>query len=128
MSQSWSNLGAGFVVWVKRVTVQRVARYLSKYLTKDLFESAPKGVRRITTSRDIHLFEKLASPFAWEFVRESVWQLLEHYSARFFELQPSLFFAPLGYRLDAEGFLLVFEVAPDRELSACGITAGARGH
>jgi hypothetical protein len=127
MSQSWADLGAGFVVWVKRVTAVKVARYLSKYLTKDLFESAPKGTRRITTSRDIHLFEKFASEFPWEFLRESVWQLLETYSARFFNLQHHLFDAPLAYRLDAEGFLLVFEVAPDRQLSACGGIAGERG-
>jgi len=42
MSQSWADLGAGYVVWVKKVTAVKVARYLSKYLTRDLFESAPK--------------------------------------------------------------------------------------
>jgi hypothetical protein len=112
MSASWAALGAGKIVFVKPVTVQRVARYLSKYLSKDLFETAPKGARRITTSRDICLFPKRIGPrLPWDFKRESVWQQLETYSARFFTLQHHLFNAPLAYVNDAEGFLLAFEVA-----------------
>jgi hypothetical protein len=128
MSKSWANLGAGYVVWVKRVEARRVARYLSKYLTKELIESAPKGTRRITTSRDIHLFEKFVSDIRWTFLRESIWQLFEWHNARLFEVQRDLYRAPLGYRLDGEGYLLVFEVAPDRELSMCGGTTGVSGH
>lgn len=113
MSETWRNLGAGQVVWVKKVTAFRIARYLSKYLTKDLITSAPRGCRRITTSRDIHLFEKMAAEFPWEFLRQSVWQLFTQYSARFFDIQMPLLNAPLGYRLDTEGFLIAFEVAPE---------------
>jgi hypothetical protein len=61
VSGTWARLGGGRIVFIKRVTVQNVARYLSKYLTKELLLSAPKGTRRITTARAIKLFPKFAS-------------------------------------------------------------------
>jgi hypothetical protein len=67
VSNSWDRLGGGKIVFVKRVVVQNVARYLSKYLTKELMFSAPKGARRISTSRTIKLFPKFASGITWEF-------------------------------------------------------------
>ncbi len=45
-----------------------MARYLAKYLTKDVILSAPKDVRRWTTSRGIKLFEKQPSFGDWGFV------------------------------------------------------------
>jgi hypothetical protein len=58
IKESWSALGGGSVVYIKYVDVHRIARYLSKYLTKELLLSAPKRSRRITTSRSIQLIEK----------------------------------------------------------------------
>ena len=42
--QSWSALGGGQVVFIKYVDVHRIARYLSKYLTKELLLSARNGL------------------------------------------------------------------------------------
>jgi hypothetical protein len=54
ISRVWDSLGGGRIVFIKQVTVRNVARYLSKYLTKELFLSAPKGTRRITSARSIN--------------------------------------------------------------------------
>jgi hypothetical protein len=76
ISHTWDTLGGGRICFIKQVTVKNVTRYLSKYLTKDLLLSAPKGARRITTSRSIKLFPKFSSGVVWEFLRESIWSLL----------------------------------------------------
>jgi hypothetical protein len=67
----------GRIVFIKRVTVRNVARYLSKYLTKELLLSAPKGTRRITTARAIKLFPKFQSDIAWALIKSSIYQALE---------------------------------------------------
>ena len=68
ISNVWSRLGGGRIVFIKRVTVLNVAKYLSKYLTKELLLSAPKGTRRITTARGIKLFPKFQSGIAWALI------------------------------------------------------------
>lgn len=59
ISVAWQAVGGGRIVDIRRVDIHRIAPYLSKYLTKDLFltEFKPR-VRRYTTSRDIVLFVK----------------------------------------------------------------------
>jgi hypothetical protein len=137
MSGAWSALGAGYVVYVKPVTIKRIARYLSKYLSKDLFlaEPVPRRARRITTSRCIVLFPRLIGPkLPWEFKRESIWSELEKYSARFFrvprcerfrvldglgaldrlvplDVLGALDAAPLALRNDEAGFVMAFYAA-----------------
>jgi hypothetical protein len=71
ISSTWDQLGGGRIVFIKQVTVANVSRYLSKYLTKELLLSAPKGTRRITTARSIKLFPKFNSGITWELIRES---------------------------------------------------------
>jgi hypothetical protein len=76
ISEVWDSLGGGRIVFIKRVTIRKVTRYLSKYLTKELLLSAPKGTRRITTARSIKLFPKFKSGIVWELLRTSIWQEL----------------------------------------------------
>jgi hypothetical protein len=110
ISNTWGTLGGGRMVFIKQVTVANVTRYLSKYLTKELLLSAPKGVRRITTARSIKLFPKYASPIAWACLRESIYRALEN--RRDIRRQQSLFeFITLEY--DEEHFLKAFEVHED---------------
>ncbi len=112
VSNVWNRLGGGRIVFVKPVTVHNVARYLSKYLTKDMLLSAPKGTRRITTSRTIKLFPKFKSEIVWEFLRESIWHLLAAHRAATWNRQEDLFrFALL--HVDEEGYLKCFEVVQD---------------
>jgi hypothetical protein len=113
ISKTWARLGGGRIVFIKQVTVRNVARYLSKYLTKELLLSAvPKGTRRITAARAIKFFPKLNSGIAWEFLRESIWQLLTAHSAATFSFQSDLFrFTILHF--DEERFLKGFEMVED---------------
>jgi hypothetical protein len=117
VSETWDRLGGGSVVWVKRVTVGNVARYLSKYLTKDLLLAAPKGARRITTSRKIRLFPKFQTEIVWEFIRDSVWQLLVTHRAGTCALQEDLFRFTLLHS-DEEGYLKCFEIVSDESFAA----------
>ena len=48
------------------VDVHRVSAYLSKYLTKDLLLSVPAKKKRISTSRDMRLFDQ-REPSGWHF-------------------------------------------------------------
>jgi hypothetical protein len=112
VSASWNRLGGGRIVWVKPVTVHNVARYLSKYLTKELLLSAPKGARRITTSRTIKLFPKFTSGIAWEFLRESIWQLLAAHYAATYQRQGDLLRFTLLFP-DEAGYLKCFEIVAD---------------
>ncbi len=57
ISRTWDRLGGGRICFIKQVKVVHVARYLSKYLSKELL-LAPKGSRRLTSSRSIKLFPK----------------------------------------------------------------------
>ena len=76
LSKSWVAVGGGPVVDIRFVDVHRVTNYLSKYLTKELLLSAPKGSRRITTSRGIQLFEKPTPNARWTLLRVPIFELL----------------------------------------------------
>lgn len=110
ISNTWDSLGGGRIVFIKVVTVQNVARYLSKYLTKELLLSAPKGARRITTARSIKLFPKFASGITWELLKESIWKLLE--ARRDLGRQASLF-EFIAIEFDEERILKAFELHVD---------------
>lgn len=59
LSQRWQNLGGGRIVDIRKIgDMENVARYVGKYLTKDVFINAPKKAKRVTTSRNIKLREK----------------------------------------------------------------------
>lgn len=109
ISDVWNSLGGGRIVFIKRVTVRRVARYLSKYLTKDMLLSAPKGTRRITAARSIKLFPKFKSGIVWELLRSSIWQALAeeqmHQWARQMNLGESI-----GIEMDEQNYLKAFYV------------------
>ncbi len=62
ISSSWAALGGGDRVWIEKVSILNVARYLSKYLTKEMLLSAPKKTRRITSSRSITLVPRFIGP------------------------------------------------------------------
>jgi hypothetical protein len=71
---AWSAVGGGFT-WIKYVDVHRVSAYLTKYLTKDLFTAVASKKKRISTSREIKLFEK-REPGSWWYDRK---QIEDHY-------------------------------------------------
>jgi hypothetical protein len=112
ISKTWDSIGGGRIVFIEQVTVRHVARYLSKYLTKELLLSAPKGTRRITTSRTIKLFPKFNSGISWELLQESIWHLLENFRAAEFGRQLDLF-RFIVMQFDEEQFLRAFELAED---------------
>ncbi len=112
ISKTWDRLGAGKIVFIRRVTIHNVSHYLSKYLTKELLAGAPKGARRITTSRTIKLFPKFKSGITWEFLRESIWSLLVARRAGTWNLQEDLF-RFIVLHPDEEGYLKCFEEVAD---------------
>lgn len=73
--KSWEALGGGTFVNIKFVDVHRIARYLSKYLTKELLLSAPERARRITTSRTIKLIAKGVEEQKWALLKASIFLL-----------------------------------------------------
>jgi len=75
LSAAWSAVGGGRIVDIRFVDLHRVSRYLAKYLTVDLFLSAPKGVRRVTCSRGIVLLEKRGKNHTWILLRASIFYL-----------------------------------------------------
>ncbi len=97
IKQSWSALGGGEVVFIKYVDVHRIARYLSKYLTKELLLSAPKRSRRVTTSRSLHLTEKKDAESGWELFKVSIFLLFSR-----------LFSFARRVQVDEDGFLQSF--------------------
>jgi hypothetical protein len=72
VQSSWRAVGGGQFVDIRYVDIHRIARYLSKYLTKELLLSAPKRSRRITVSRGIRLIEKKKSDLVCRFYREKI--------------------------------------------------------
>ncbi|MBS1799671.1 MAG: hypothetical protein JSS95_07590 [Acidobacteria bacterium] len=90
----WQAVGDGWNVWISMVEIRNVVGYLTKYLTKDLLLSAPKGSRRITTSRDIHLFEKPKTDSNWELLKGPIDVLRLRFTAvvneKFCEIEGSL--------------------------------------
>lgn len=100
ISSSWSAVGGGFI-WITRVDVHRVSRYLSKYLTKELLLSAPLRSRRVTTSRSIHINEKQQTETTWELLRYCI-------SKVYLNVVRSRTSRVLHIQLDEEGFLDLF--------------------
>jgi len=80
---TWQAVGGGQFVDIRYVDIHRIARYLSKYLTKELLLSAPKRSRRITVSRGIRLIEKTKSDLVWKLLLIQIGELL-------LQLMPSL--------------------------------------
>ena len=75
ISETWENLGGGRICHIERVTdIHRIGNYLAKYLTKTAILSVPPGARRYTTSRDIHLFEKVIAK-GWGVLSTSIEEL-----------------------------------------------------
>ena len=109
ISSAWDTLGGGRIVFIKQVAVAKIAHYLSKYLTKELLLSAPKGTRRITTARSIKLFPKVDSGIAWELLKESIWSLYATARMTNFTMQADLFRFIEG-KPDDKGYLNKFEV------------------
>jgi hypothetical protein len=97
IKDSWSALGGGTVVDVRFVDVHRISRYLSKYLTKELLQSAPARSRRVTTSRLIRLVEKKKDQAVWILLKLSIFFL---YSRHWRDAQE--------VSLDEEGMLQSF--------------------
>lgn len=77
----WQRLGGGHQVRIESIPVRNGAAYISKYLAKQLQSSAPRGMRRITTSRHIKLFPKCPGPqcFKWNFEKRDIWTNLDMY-------------------------------------------------
>ncbi len=97
---AWSALGGGIVVDIRHVDVHCISHYLSKYLSKQMLMCAPKGARRVTTSRDIRLLEKPPSDFEWRILRIPVLRLFDVHRARVTLIIP-----------DADGYLIAFETS-----------------
>jgi len=97
VSEAWSAIGGGKIVDIKHVDVHRVSRYLSKYLTKQMLLCAPKGARRVTTSRSIRLLEKQVT-HVWQLIRVPILRLYDVHRAH--ALHP---------QKDEDGYLLAFE-------------------
>jgi hypothetical protein len=112
ISSTWARLGGGRIVFIKQVTIANVTRYLSKYLTKELLLSAPKGTRRITTARAIKLFPKFNSGIAWELLKSSIFHCLAECRMRGISLQRN-FFEFISLELDEEKFLKAFQLHTD---------------
>jgi hypothetical protein len=112
ISHVWGTLGGGRICFIKQVRVQKVARYLSKYLTKELILSAPKRTRRITCARSIKLFPKFDSGIAWELLKSSIWWNMAEWRCRLGNRQSDLF-RYITFNVDEQGFLKCFEVVWD---------------
>ena len=73
IKERWLAVGGGPMVWIKYVDVHRIANYVSKYLSKAMLTSpAPKGFRKVTTSRSIKLFPKVASDVVWTLMKVGI--------------------------------------------------------
>jgi hypothetical protein len=112
ISHIWAGLGGGRIVFIKQVTIANVARYLSKYLTKELILSAPKGARRITTARSIKLFPKFQSGMTWELVKSTIWWNLLENQMKDLEFQRGFFDGFISLEFDEETFLKAFQLHP----------------
>lgn len=78
---AWVALGGGYMVDIRQVNVNQVARYVSKYVTKEMLLSpVPARCRRVTTSREIKLFEKPPTDCKWELLKATIWFLYEMYA------------------------------------------------
>jgi hypothetical protein len=96
----WVAVGGGPMVWIKYVDVDRIGNYISKYFSKELLTSpAPRGFRKVTTSRSIKLFPKVASDVAWTLMKVAI----ERIRLQFSNVNDESF--------DEEGLLEVFVVS-----------------
>jgi hypothetical protein len=57
ISENWQRVGGGRIVDIRLVDIHNVSAYLSKYVTKDLLLMVPARKKRISTSRNIRLFD-----------------------------------------------------------------------
>ena len=109
LKHAWESLGGGWSVDVRYVDIHNVARYLSKYLTKELLLSAPKRSRRVTTSRGVHLFpKKPASDVRYKLRKLSVDYFFGLHAAEAQNLQ-----------FDDEEQLCSFTTGPPAALAVC---------
>jgi hypothetical protein len=99
LQEAWQAVGGGRFVRLQWVDIHRVARYVSKYLTKELLLSAPLRSRRVTTSRGLHLSETPPKEIEWEFLQVPIFVLFHCYKA-----------ALAAFRLDSEGILEGFSI------------------
>lgn len=72
LKHAWQAVGGGQHVHIQYVDVQRSARYLAKYLSKDVLLSAPAGIRRISTSRSITLNDSRESEYSWKLIKATI--------------------------------------------------------
>ena len=98
VSETWSKLGGGRIVDIRRVDMHRISHYLSKYLTKQMLMCAPKRARRVTTSKGIKLLEKQPSDYEWRMLRIPILRLLDVY-------KPIV----TGISQDSDGCVVAFE-------------------
>ncbi len=104
LKQAWEAVGGGFEVDIRFVDVQSIAKYLTKYLTKDLLLSMPKGTRRITCSRSIKLLSKPQTAYEWTCLKVPIFEFYR----RFCLVATKQEFDPEEHG----GFLRGFEVNP----------------
>ena len=82
VKNKWKKLGGGHQVDIRRIKNEDdPARYICKYLTKDVLINAPKGRKRVTTSRDIKLREKVDTG-EWELVEAELDDIFERQKDR----------------------------------------------
>jgi hypothetical protein len=61
LSNKWQKLGGGKIVDIRKITdIDNMAKYVGKYLGKDVLIEAPKGSRRVSTSQNIKLNDKVS--------------------------------------------------------------------
>jgi hypothetical protein len=96
IKDAWQAVGGGGVD-IRFVDIHRVAGYLSKYLTKELFVDFPRGKRRYSTSKDIKLVEKKDS---------SGWILIKHPIEILFQRAQKILTGDINE--DKEGRLIFF--------------------
>jgi hypothetical protein len=72
ISEKWARLGGGRIVFIEKVKdLSTIGWYLAKYLTKEMILSAPNGVRRYSSSRNIKLREP-REPSGWMLSKQSM--------------------------------------------------------
>jgi hypothetical protein len=81
ISDAWQRVGGGRIVHIRFVDVDRINAYLAKYLTKELTLSSPPGKKRISTSRDIRLFEKRTAR-GWKWLGDYICECYRQAPAR----------------------------------------------
>jgi hypothetical protein len=78
IKKTWQAIGAGRIVFIKIIDMHRIGAYLTKYITKELLLMVPWRKKRISTSRDIKLFEKKESS-GWNYERRNISEILQDY-------------------------------------------------